>query len=182
MGYKITHDRLLPYLETATGEHEKTQEEANKILSEANVAEPFGSDDGQYDVYEIYGDDESPDDYPDGNPHADRLYVPKLDTTYGSWLDNQPQSYPVQYSHYGNIIVVNDGTYSWGTTREAWDTVIDKPIMIDRRNEEYHAVIYDDFCAKLNRADGHISQEEINAKLEEMDIRDYDGDLVQVTS
>jgi len=54
-------------------------ESANRLLLELGdrVAPPFDNDEQNADIYEIYGEGETADDYPDGDPYADCLVIPR---------------------------------------------------------------------------------------------------------
>ena len=41
------------------------------------VAPSYTSDDGEYEIYEVYGEGETAADYPDGDPYADSIWVPQ---------------------------------------------------------------------------------------------------------
>lgn len=42
------------------------------------VAPSYTSDDGEYEVYEVYDEGETAADHPDGDPYADTVWVPAV--------------------------------------------------------------------------------------------------------
>ena len=62
-----------------------TKRELARIVARPNVSEPYyidvavvsehGSDCIEAQCYEVYADDETPDDYPDGDPYADHIII-----------------------------------------------------------------------------------------------------------
>lgn len=71
--------KLALYKKTdGTPDKTMTAAQAKRLLVRLGdrVSLPYESDDDEYQVYEVYDEGEKSDDYPDGDPYADSIWLP----------------------------------------------------------------------------------------------------------